>query len=898
VGEQSLLIRERTKMQQQTNNEKETTTMKYKINALITALGLSLSALGNAQAQGTAFTYQGRLTDGGNPANGNYSLRFTLYDASANGNVAGGPITNAPVAVANGLFTVSLDFGAGVFAGSTYWLQIDAATNSASPSYASLAPRQQLTPTPYAIYAESAASASVAYNVADNTINTTSFNTAGGSPTPGSVLGLNSGGALQWLAPSGGGGGSGWSLTGNRSTTASNFLGTLDSQPLELWVNSMRAFRLEPGGGDPNVVGGLGSSVDPSSGFAAIGGGNQNTIGASVFSATIGGGQLNRVNGGGWGTIGGGYLNTVSNAQEGTVSGGAYNTANHNAATVAGGYINSATGVAATVGGGNQNVASGAGSFVGGGGYDGTNSLGNLAAGQASTVAGGIENLGLGDYSGVLGGFNNVASGPYSMAVGGSYNVASGLGSFAAGHQAHAAHDGSFVWADALGGAFSSTAPDQFNVRAYGGVRFVTGGAGLTIDGVLVTNGGGGGGISGWSLAGNNGTDPSVNFLGTKDDVGLEFHVFSLRGLRLDHTFDTLWESINVNGGYWGNTIAQGVTGATIAGGGDVFHISNQQAAEPNRVTGSFGTVAGGHANTAGYEATVPGGANNSATGNGSFAAGRKAQTSYDGNFVWSDGSATFNGFGADSFDVLATGEVGFYSGPGFTKMRIQANGFVGINENTPTQQLEVNGKFLLVDGLGDEQAYLGGDGAGHDVQIGSLNPLVSAVTCYNAANNSYMQFNCGSVYASGNMSACSVTIRGGCDLAEPFAMADNQVPQGSVVVIDDENPGRLKMSDGPYDTRVAGIVSGANGINPGISLHQEGTLEGGQNVALSGRVYVHADAAYGSIRPGDLLTTSATAGHAMKVSDHAKAQGAILGKAMTGLKDGKGMVLVLVTLQ
>ena len=74
--------------------------------------------------------------------------------------------------------------------------------------------------------------------------------------------------------------------------------------------------------------------------------------------------------------------------------------------------------------------------------------------------------------------------------------------------------------------------------------------------------------------------------------------------------------------------------------------------------------------------------------------------------------------------------------------------------------------------------------------------------------------------------------------------------------------------------------------------------MEGGKNVALSGRVYVQADSGNGSIRPGDLLTTSLTPGYAMKVTDHRKAQGAILGKAMTGLDHGKGMVLVLVTLQ
>jgi hypothetical protein len=154
-----------------------------------------------------------------------------------------------------------------------------------------------------------------------------------------------------------------------------------------------------------------------------------------------------------------------------------------------------------------------------------------------------------------------------------------------------------------------------------------------------------------------------------------------------------------------------------------------------------------------------------------------------------------------------------------------------------------------------------------------------------------------GDASLQGTMSCNVLTIRGGADVAEPFAMPE-EIAKGSVMVIDDAHPGQLKLSAEAYDTRVAGIVSGANGINPGIALHQQGAIEGGQNVALSGRVYVQADAAFGAIRPGDLLTTSDTPGHAMKVTDHAKSQGAILGKAMGSLSEGKGMVLVLVTLQ
>ena len=63
-------------------------------------------------AQGTAFTYQGRLNDGGNPANGNYDLRFTIYDSTnIPGVVIAGPLTNSATAVSNGLFTANLDYG-------------------------------------------------------------------------------------------------------------------------------------------------------------------------------------------------------------------------------------------------------------------------------------------------------------------------------------------------------------------------------------------------------------------------------------------------------------------------------------------------------------------------------------------------------------------------------------------------------------------------------------------------------------------------------------------------------------------------------------------------------------------------------------------------------------------
>lgn len=142
--------------------------------------------------------------------------------------------------------------------------------------------------------------------------------------------------------------------------------------------------------------------------------------------------------------------------------------------------------------------------------------------------------------------------------------------------------------------------------------------------------------------------------------------------------------------------------------------------------------------------------------------------------------------------------------------------------------------------------------------------------------------------------------IKGGSDLAEHFNPSGNEwLRPGSVVCIDEKHEGALRLSVEANEKGVIGVVSGANGIKPGMLMGQEETLAHGNiPVALVGRVYVLADATYGEIRPGDLLTSSDTPGHAMRVRKFRKAQGAILGKALTTLKEGRGYVLVLIALQ
>jgi hypothetical protein len=136
-----------------------------------------------------------------------------------------------------------------------------------------------------------------------------------------------------------------------------------------------------------------------------------------------------------------------------------------------------------------------------------------------------------------------------------------------------------------------------------------------------------------------------------------------------------------------------------------------------------------------------------------------------------------------------------------------------------------------------------------------------------------------------------------GADVAERFAASETLEP-GTVVMIDKENPGKLCMSRGAYNRCVAGIVSGANGLSAGTILGNLPESKDGPAIALSGRVWVKVDTSSGAIEPGDMLTTSHTPGHAMKVSNFDDAHGAVIGKAMTGLKSGEGMVLVLVNLQ
>jgi hypothetical protein len=156
-----------------------------------------------------------------------------------------------------------------------------------------------------------------------------------------------------------------------------------------------------------------------------------------------------------------------------------------------------------------------------------------------------------------------------------------------------------------------------------------------------------------------------------------------------------------------------------------------------------------------------------------------------------------------------------------------------------------------------------------------------------------------GDVSVGGTLQVTTDIILAGADCAEEFDLAGNGGAEpGSVMVIDGETAG-LAACSRAYDTCAAGVVSGAGSFRPGVTLGRvaEASCQRAA-IALVGKVFCKVTAANGSIRVGDLLTTSAEAGHAMRVSDVARATGAIIGKALGRLEGGTGLIPILIALQ
>jgi hypothetical protein len=371
--------------------------------------------------------------------------------------------------------------------------------------------------------------------------------------------------------------------------------------------------------------------------------------------------------------------------------------------------------------------------------------------------------------------------------------------------------------------------------------------------------------------------------------------------------------SFGTIGGGSGNNIASDA-GYSVIGGGTANIVSDERSTigggSFNQANGGHASIGGGERNQATSYATVAGGYRNKSTANYAAIGGGMTNTASglysavgggENNLV-SGGYSTIGG-GVDnrviaSYSVVSGGRDNLADG-GYA---VVSGGWAG--QASGSYATVVGGSHNIADGTSSLAAGRYATAAHNysfiwsGVAAGSRSTTGDQRFEIHAPGGAYFYTDTNAVYASGNLSCATLTIRGGADLAEPFAISDESVQPGAVVVIDPDQPGRLKLSTSAYDNKVAGIVSGAGDVQPGISMIQTEKLEGGRNVALSGRVYALVDASKGPVRPGDLLTTSDTPGHAMKAANPALAQGAILGKAMTPLPEGRGLVLVLVSLQ
>jgi hypothetical protein len=853
--------------------------MKYRgsLAAIIAVLALLVSAVQVAGQGGGelsphalssySFTYQGQLKDAAGPVNATCDLQFTLWDAASGGSQVGWGWLVEGVEIVDGLFTARLDFG-GVHDGSARWLEVAVRCPAGSGGYVTLSPRQELTGSPYALYALSApwtGLSGVPGGFADGVDNDTTYSAGAGLVLEGTEFRANRA-ETQWRVNE--------TCAEGSSIRAIDVDGTVVCEPDDNTTYSAGTGLSLVGGQFSVDFAGTGSAgtasrSDHNHDATYVNEGQANSVSTGmVQNSTLlledlnqngcSTGQVIKWNGSAWAcaadatggtsfwsltgnastTPGTNYLGTSDNvALEIRVNGArALRLEPRSSPNLLGGYsgnLLTAGVVGVTIGGGGssalaQRVTDSYGTVSGGannraGDDTGTVSdasyatvgggLGNTAQRESATIGGGAYNNVLGAYGIVAGGDHNHAFGQNSTVAGGGWNEVTGSGSYAF-----------------IGGGYENSATATYTA--------VVGGQYNTASHSVATVGGGyHNTASGMDSVVSGGYENTASFNGT-----------------------------TVSGGEF-NTASGWM--ATIGGGQ-----GNTASSNPNA------TVGGGWVNTAsGFGSTVPGGVDNTAAGAHSFAAGRQAKALHDGSFVWADShQEDFVSDANNEFLVRAYNGVKIVRGASTysasqSALQVdqaaaaEAGWFYTMNASNPYTVLKVAkdpaAPSTFIDGV--------------DRTSGGAETRRFHI----AANGAYV---------AGSDFAESLPVAGDLASYEP----------GDVLVISLERPGGVEKCSQPYDSLVVGVYSTRPGF---LGADKDGATEVGADevpVAVLGIVPVKVTDENGPIQPGDLLTTSSTPGHAMRCEGLELCSGRTLGKALEGLPAGqhRGVIQMLVSLQ
>lgn len=251
-------------------------------------------------------------------------------------------------------------------------------------------------------------------------------------------------------------------------------------------------------------------------------------------------------------------------------------------------------------------------------------------------------------------------------------------------------------------------------------------------------------------------------------------------------------------------------------------------------------------------------------------------------------------GYGVFGKSTTGAGVEGQSEGPGVIGTSTKWIGVYGETAGIENGPAGVWGEHK---GAGTGVKAVSKDGVG--LAAYSLNPEGTGVAIFakKEGTQGHAGFFDGNVWVSGELSVGKDITLANADCAEDFDIAEADIIEpGTVMVVGEE--GVLHQSHQAYDKRVAGVISGAGGYKPGIVLDKQHSQLNRKPIALLGKVYCKVDASHASIEVGDLLTTSDTVGHAMKAADPLKAFGAVIGKALRPLREGQGLIPILIALQ